>query len=94
MLKSEKGLNERKEKTMRDHVAKDPIAAALGDIAASIDGHAKSIDNLTRAVRDLGNGDAATHMGAIEHLATHLGEKINEAGVFIAEALAANERVA
>jgi hypothetical protein len=35
----------------------------------------------------LGNGDAASTMGAIEHLAVHLGEKIEQAGTFVAEAL-------
>jgi hypothetical protein len=58
-------------------------------IAAAIDRHAKSIDKLTMAVRDLGAGDTATNMdmGAIEYLAHHLGEKIKESGVMVAEEL-------
>jgi hypothetical protein len=35
----------------------------------------------------LGNGDAATTMGAIEHLAVHLGEKMCEAAFTIASAI-------
>jgi hypothetical protein len=48
---------------------------------------AKSIDRLARAVRDLGNGDAATPMGAIEAFGAHIGEKMDAAAMLIADAL-------
>lgn len=35
-----------------------------------------AIDNLATQVKYLGTGDAASTMGAIEFLATHLGEKL------------------
>jgi len=41
---------------------------------------AQSIDGLTRAVRFLGNGDAATHHGAIEAMSMQLKEGLDTIG--------------
>lgn len=38
---------------------------------------ADAIETLARRVNDLGNGDAATPMGAIEAFGAHIGEKMD-----------------
>jgi hypothetical protein len=57
-------------------------------------GLVESVKELASAYRDqamwlkyLGNGDAASTMGAIEHLAVHLGEKVEAAGRVLGEAI-------
>jgi hypothetical protein len=44
---------------------------------------AVALFSVARALRDLGNGNAVTHMGAIEAFSAHLGEKLDR----IAEAI-------
>ena len=40
---------------------------------------------LAKAIHQLGNGDAATPMGAIEGLAAHIGEKIDDVAASLNE---------
>ena len=61
---------------------------AGNDIAAGLFAIAAQLQSLATHLKYLGVGDAATTMGAIEYLATHLGEKIGDAGNNIAVAIA------
>lgn len=45
---------------------------------------ARSLDRVASALRALGNGDAATSMGAIEAFGAHIGEKLDALTVEIA----------
>jgi hypothetical protein len=77
------------------------IARAVDRLAAALE-PIEQLCDLVEAVKDLagaahaqamwlkylGNGDAASTMGAIEHLAVHLGEKLGDAGRVIGEAIA------
>jgi len=60
-------------------------------VAAALLILAQAQDRTVNQLKWPGNGDAASTMGAIEHLATHLGEKISA----LADAVeAAGERIA
>jgi hypothetical protein len=60
---------------------------AQGSIAHGLFAIAEAIDRLGTQVKYLGNGDAATTMGAIEAYGLHIGEIVNAQGAAIAEAL-------
>lgn len=60
---------------------------AGNDIAAGLFAIAAELRSVGVHLKYLGNGDAATTMGAIEALGVHLGEKINDAGNAVAGAL-------
>lgn len=53
----------------------------LGDekqtVAGGLYAIAHAIESLATQVKYLGNGDASTHMGAIEAYGTHMGEKLD-----------------
>jgi hypothetical protein len=48
---------------------------------------ADALDELTSAVQRLGNGDASTHMGAIENLSKQVREGLEEIGSSLYEGL-------
>ncbi len=65
----------------------DGLESSLREIANQTGALAAANERQATWLKYLGNGDAASTMGAIEHLAVHLGEKIETAGTYIAEAL-------
>ncbi|MBV8739774.1 MAG: hypothetical protein JO007_21475 [Alphaproteobacteria bacterium] len=69
-----------------DSVFGDGYAAKHPELAGAVI-LAGAVQNLAKWVKYLGNGDATSSMGAIEHLATHLGEKVEEAANIIAGAM-------
>jgi hypothetical protein len=62
------------------------------DIAAGLFAIAAQLQAVAVQLKYLGNGDAATTMGAIEALGVHLGEKIQTAGSYVAEAIQSIEQ--
>lgn len=65
----------------------DTIAQGLFAIAKSIDGLAKETGNVALWLKYLGNGDAASTMGAIEHLSVSIIEAAKDSAETQASAL-------
>jgi hypothetical protein len=65
---------------------------AGNEIAAGLFAIASALQSVAIQLKYLGNGDASTTMGAIEALGTHLGEKIQNAGNYVAEAIQSIEQ--
>jgi hypothetical protein len=58
----------------------DAVENTLGESANIVDAIvmvAEGLRAVARAIRDLGNGDAATNMGAIEAFGKHIGDKLD-----------------
>jgi hypothetical protein len=65
---------------------------AGNEIAAGLFAIASALQSVAVQLKYLGNGDASTTMGAIEALGVHLGEKIQNAGNYVAEAIQSIEQ--
>ena len=65
----------------------DDRLGTQSNIADGLFAVAAALDNIAHQIKNLGNADAATPMGAIEGHAAHLGDKIDEGFSKIANAL-------
>lgn len=61
------------------------MADEADNISAGLFAIAKAIDGLAYQIKYLGNGHAATEMGAIEALSKSISEAITEAATIMAE---------
>jgi hypothetical protein len=79
---------------VRDYLEQEMKAQLLAgnDIAAGLFAIAMQLQSVAVQLKYLGNGDVATTTGAIEALGMHLGEKIESAGTYVAEAIKGIEK--